>query len=149
MDKIRELMIGELAAVLRCCNGKTIEGGGCANCPLKDYREAHEFPDCAEQAGLMAAQELMKLYNATEKLCEREVRALAELAKECNLALERGLHGVSDAKFAELTERQQLLAELGRASVVHAEPGGEHGWRIDWVTVEGAEVYRREGCEDE
>ena len=147
-NKNRSLMLGELATVLRCCNSNAKEGGGCLNCPLKSYRDQHKLGDCAEQAGLMAAQELVRLQNATESICQRELNEMIKMAKECNLALDRGLAGVSDADFAKVTEHQQVLTELGRQTVVHAEPVKEHGWMIDWIVYEGREVYRREGNDD-
>ena len=142
----------EIAKALRCCATDSNSGGGCRNCPL-DKRAGRL--ECSELICLMAAdrigelqEELRKLRDATEDICQREITEMVRLAKECNTALERGLHGVSDAVFAKITEHQQALSGLGRGSVVHAEPMGEHGRRVDWIRVEDTVVFETGGGAD-
>ena len=142
----------EIVKALRCCATDSNSGGGCRNCPL-DKRAGRL--ECSEMICLMAAdrigelqEELRKLRDAAEGICQTEITEMIRLAKECNTALERGLHGASDADFAKITEHQQVLSGLGRGSVVHAEPTGEHGWRVEWIHVEGAAVFEAGGGAD-
>lgn len=131
---------------LRCCATGTNAGGGCRNCPLEPVRRKIE---CAELINLMAAdrigelqEENRRLRDATEVICRKQGQELARLAGEANTALDRGLVGVNEDHFAAMLECQNVLSELGRETVIRAEPaGGEKGWRILGVRVEGVTVF--------
>lgn len=143
---IRELLeprgrhtTAELAEGLRCCWSDK----GCKACPL-----CGAPGECAQLLDLEAAerleeleQKVRELTDATEGICQRETNELVRLAGEAATALERGLAGVNEELFARMQQHQQVLTELGRGSVIHAEPVQEKGWRIDWIQVEGLRVY--------
>lgn len=130
--------VRELMAALRCCATNTNQGGGCGNCPMEGKVGRLE---CAELICLMAAEELRKLLDATEGICQREVHEMVRLAKECNTALERGLAKVSEETFRKMLEHQERLTQLGRESFLQAEPAKGYGWRVDGIQVEGAVVF--------
>lgn len=157
MSEAKELCLTglEIAAGLRCCTKDPNDAGGCKVCPLNEFWTDESDLKCYDRLNLMAADRLeelteenRKLRGATEEICQRELKEMIRLAGEANMALDRGLAGVSEAHFAKMQEHQAQLAELGRESIIQAEPMKEHGWRIDRVTVGGLEVYRRKGRSD-
>lgn len=141
----------EVAKALRCCATDARNGGGCCNCPMD--KKAGRL-ECSELICLIAAdrigellEENRKLRDATEEICQREQAELARLAGEMNTALDRGLYGTNRECFARMQEHQQLLTQLGRESMIQAEPVGEKGWRCVAVKVEGTCVYgERDGA---
>lgn len=135
----------EIAAALRCCSTNPGEGGGCVNCPMD--KKAGRL-ECSELICLMAADKLGELLDATEEVVKALAERMADLARECNTAQKRGLMKTSGDYVLALNEIQSKLTQLGRASIVQAEPVGEHGWRVTLIRVEGTEVFRSEGGAD-
>lgn len=142
------LTTDEVKAALRCCATAPNDGGGCVNCPLdKLYKRL----ECSELICLIGAdrigelqEELRKLRDATEGVCQREMGELIRLAGEANTALERGLIGVNEEIFSRMLEHQTLLTGLGRESVIQAKPGEGKGWRITRVVMDGRRIFGEE-----
>lgn len=135
----------EIVKALRCCATDSKAGGGCRNCPLDKKVGRLE---CSELINLMAAdrigellEENRKLRDATESICKLEQAELVRLAGEMNTALDRGLHGANRELFARMHEHQTVLMDLGRGSVIQADPVSEKGWRCVRVEVEGTCVF--------
>lgn len=141
MSENRKLTAREIVAGLRCCAEPVGAEGGCESCPVRPLREQLGGENCFDWLLSQAAEEITRMMNATEAICQRETNALVRLAGEAATALERGLAGVNEELFARMQQHQQVLTELGRGSVIHAEPVQEKGWRIDWIQVEGLLVY--------
>lgn len=156
MNKTNEvplvLTTDEVKAALRCCATTSNDGGGCINCSLDKRNNRLE---CSELICLMGAdrigelqEELRKLRDATEGICQRETSELIRLAGEANTALERGLVGVNEELFSRMLERQTLLTGLGRESAIQAEPTEGKGWHIVRVAVDGRRVFGEEEAGD-
>ena len=130
----------ELSAALRCCG--TV--GGCKVCPMN----SSEDDGCGEKVCLLGAErivvlhrELARMRTATEGICQQMEAEMVEAAQEANVALDRGLVAVNKAHIGELLERQKLLTELGRGSVVRTEPAEPDGWLVLAVTIEERCVF--------
>ena len=136
----------EIMAALRCCSSNAREGGGCGACPM-DGRAGRL--ECSEMICRMAADEIGRLLDANEKTADGLTRRLADMAREGNTALERGLEGVNLAKLAEMTGIQSELEAFGRGSVIRAEPAGrmDGSMRIREVVVEGRVVFHTDAQE--
>lgn len=135
----------ETIKALRCCATNESSGGGHRNCPMDGKAGRLE---CSELLSLMAAdrleelsEEVRKLRDATEGICQRQLEELIRLAGEANTALDRGLVGVNEGHFSAMMECQSVLSELGRESVIRAEPVGEKGWRILGVRAAGRVIF--------
>ena len=153
MEKIEWPQLGPMELVRGigiCCRGSKPDG--CADCPLEGLDEK---PECCyelmRQVGVMIA----RLYDANEKTADGLARRLADMAREGNTALERGLEGVNIAKLAEMTGIQSELEAFGRGSCIRTEPAGRQdgSMRILEVSVEGRTVFSAEdtppvGCAD-
>lgn len=140
-----ELTTEQIIKSLRCCATSTSAGGGCLNCPLEQVRRKIE---CAELINLMGAdriQELLeenrKLQDATEGICLQKQEEMVRRAREMNTALERGLAGVNQEHLSRMLECQQLLTELGRASVIRLQPERSGEDRCLGIRVEGVTVF--------
>ena len=138
MEKIEWPRLGpmELARGLTGC----VAGGECEGCPLYGLTGTLE---CIDELRRQAAGMIGRLYDANEKTADGLARRLADMAREGNTALERGLEGVNLAKLAEMTGIQSELEALGRGSVIRAEPAGRQdgSMRIQEVVVEGRVVF--------
>ena len=150
MEKIEWPRLGpmELARGLTGC----VTGGECEGCPLYGLTGTLE---CIDELRRQAAEMIARMYDANEKTADGLARRLADMAREGNTALERGLEGVNIAKLAEMTGIQSELEAFGRVSVIRAEPAGRQDgsmWILE-VSVEGRTVFSAEdtppvGCAD-
>jgi hypothetical protein len=102
----------------------------------------------AERIGALA-EEIQRMRVATSRIAERGIAELRRLAGEANTAVERGLYGVSDELVSRMQEHMTELVELGRESMIHMQPLGMTGTRVELVKVGGEVIYRREGFEGE
>lgn len=105
--------------------------------------------NCCDHLMSQAAEEITRLLDATESICQRERGEMVRLAGEMNTALDRGLYGVNGELFGRMQGHQQVLTELGRGSAIRAEPVGEKGWRVLRVEVEGLCVFAGADAETE
>ena len=145
MTEMPALSGREIMAALRCCSSNAREGGGCGACPMygRDGRL-----ECSEMVCCMAADEIGRLLDATEWLVKELTERMVTLARESNIARERGLEKVSGDLVLELNAIQEKLVKLGRTSVVGAEPVEGQGWRVTLIMVDGTEVFKAEGGAD-
>ena len=147
MSEVLELTDERLAEALRCCAKS--EAVACRKCPmeLKDRDDKLCFDAlrlmAAERIGALA-EENRRLRDATEGYAKELVGRMVTLAREGNTAGARGLEKVSGDLVMELNEIQAKLTELGRGSVVRAEPVAGQGWRVTLIQVEGREVFNGE-----
>ena len=147
MSEVLELTDERLAEALRCCAKS--EAGACRKCPM-ELREV-DGKCCfdalrlkvADRLGALA-EENRALRAATEEYAGELVQRMVTLAREGNTAGARGLEKVSGDLVLELNETQAKLTELGRGSVVRAEPVAGQGWRVTLIQVEGREVFNGE-----
>lgn len=161
MEEIK-LTDAQLTKALRCCTKDPGDLDGCRSCTLEKHWEDADGVKCYDRLVLQAAarleeltEENRRLRDANEKTAEGLARRLADMAREGNTALERGLEGVNLAKLAEMTGIQSELEAFGRGSVIRAEPAGRQdgSMRIQEVVVEGRVVFSAEdtppvGCAD-
>lgn len=152
MSEELELTDERLAEALRDCTKREVIV--CVECPFRSYAKGgksclNEIQlKAAERIGAMA-EEIQRMRNATSRIVERDIAELVRLAGEANTAVERGLYGVSDELVSRMQEHMTELVELGRESMIHMQPLGQTGTRVDLVKVGGEVVYRREGFGDE
>ena len=148
MEKI-ELTDAELPTALRCCTEAPDSGDGCKGCPLYGRWE----DECYDRVNLAAAlrleelaEENRRLRDATEGYAAELARQMADMARECNTAQERGLPKASGDYVLVLNQIQARLLELGRVSVVRAVPGeGGTGWTVLGISVEDRVVFGEMG----
>ena len=142
----------EIAESVRQCGEM-----GCDTCQVTDDRSECVKMQLKAAADTIEnlAEENRRLRDANEKTADGLARRLADMAREGNTALERGLEGVNIAKLAEMTGIQSELEAFGRVSVIRAEPAGRQDgsmWILE-VSVEGRTVFSAEdtppvGCAD-
>ena len=145
MSEVLELRGGALVEALATC-GKE-DGQECTGCPFVQMTGGTQA--CMTELIRCALAEIQRLCNATGRICERDVAEIVRLAGEANTAVERGLYGVSDDMVSRMQEHMTELSELGRDSMIHMQPRGQTGTRVDLVKVGGEVIYRREGFGDE
>lgn len=152
MSEVLELTDERLAEALRGCTKREVTV--CRKCPMKSRVEPGK--SCCDAMLMMAAERIealaeenQRMRNATSRIVERGIAELVRLAGEANTAVERGLYGVSDDLVSRMQEHMTELVELGRGSMIHMQPLGQTGTRVDLVKVGGEVIYRREGFEDE
>ena len=146
-----ELTDRELMKALRCCAKS--EAAACRKCPMGISTDGEKC--CFDALRLMTAERIgalveenRRLMDATEGLVKELTERMATLARESNTARERGLQKASGDYVLALNEIQAKLEELGRASVVGAEPVEGEGWRVTLIVVDGTEVFKAEGGAD-
>lgn len=145
MTEMPALSGREIMAALRCCSSNAREGGGCGACPMDEKAGRLE---CSEMICRMAADEIGRLLDATEGLVKELTERMVTLARESNIARERGLEKVAGDLVLELNAIQEKLVKLGRTSVVGAEPVEGQGWRVTLIMVDSTEVFKAEGGAD-
>ena len=92
------------------------------------------------------AEENRRLRDATEDIVKALAERMAQLARECNTAQERGLPKASGDYVLVLNQIQARLVKLGRVSVVRAVPGeGGTGWTVLGISVEDRVVFGEMG----
>lgn len=114
---------------------------------LVDLMKSYHFLGIGQERELL--EENQRMRNATSRIVERGVAELVRLAGEANTAVERGLYGISDELVSRMQEHMTELSELGRETMIHMQPLGQTGTRVDLVKVGGEFIYRREGFGDE
>lgn len=147
MSEKLELTDERLAEALRGCTKREI--AVCRKCPVKG--RAEDGKACFDTMMMMAAERIgalaeenRRLRDATEGYAKELVERMVALAREGNTAGARGLEKVSGDLVFELNSVQAKLTELGRKSVVRAEPVAGQGWRVTPIQVEGREVFNGE-----
>lgn len=147
MSEVLELADERLAEALRGCTKREVTV--CRKCPVKG--RAEDGKACCDTMMMMAAERIgalaaenKELRAATEAYAGELVQKMVTLAREGNTAGARGLEKVSGDLVFELNSVQAKLTELGRESVVRAEPVAGQGWRVTLIQVEGREVFNGE-----
>lgn len=145
MSEDLKLRGGALVEALVTCGRE--EEQECTGCPFAKLPGGTQA--CMTELVRCALAEIQRMRNATSRIVERDIAELRRLAGEANTAVERGLYGVSDDMVSRMQEHMTELAELGRESMIHMQPLGMTGTRVDLVKVGGEVIYRREGFGDE
>lgn len=152
MEEVK-LTDAQLTKALRCCAKGPGDLDGCRICTLEKNWEDADGEKCYDRLVLQAADRLEELAeenrrmrDATEGYVAELEKQMVHLARECNTAQERGVTGVAGDIVLALNQIQEKLVELGRTSVVAAEPV-DGGWRVAGITVEWREVFRADAQE--
>ena len=145
MSEVLELRGGALVEALATCGRE--EEQECTGCPFAKLPGGTQA--CMSELVRCALEEIQRMRNATSRIVERGIAELVRLAGEANTAVERGLYGVSDELVSQMQEHMTELSELGRETMIHMQPLGQTGTRVELVKVGGEVVYRREGFGDE
>lgn len=140
-----------IEALRMCCSSSMTD---CSQCPENGAKGGICFErlnkraaDTIEQMEAELAklrEENLRMRDTTEGYVAELARQMADMARECNTAQERGLPKASGDYVLVLNQIQEKLVALGRASVVAAEPV-DGGWRVSGITVEGREVFGEVG----
>lgn len=144
--EVRKTEIPCLAMAGECIE---IAAAACRKCPMGISTDGEKCCfdvlrlKAAERIGALA-EENRRLRSATEGYAKELVQRMVTLAREGNTAGTRGLEKVSGDLVFELNSVQAKLTELGRESVVRAEPVAGQGWRVTLIQVEGREVFNGE-----
>lgn len=130
----------EIAESVRQCGEM-----GCDTCQVTDDRSECVKMQLKAAADTIEnlAEENRRLRDATEGYVAELARQMADMARECNTARERGLPKASGDYVLALNQIQAKLVALGRGSVIAAEPM-DGGWRVTGITVEGRTVFSGE-----